>query len=197
MPLESPEKQDPARRFYLRQNKVIHEARAQIGLDLNGCRELARHIGGRASISSLSINQRWRLIEALKNRGARVRNPSLSEFPRGAEEKKNNASNADICPQELYSSRLKIWNERFRNERPGFASNRQLAWIEALWMLDFDDGRIGRDKGLRGFIWRQTRKLKDGPVSDLAFLKRHHVESILTPLKIKGRKKMQRKEGKR
>lgn len=56
--------------FYNLQNKRIHWARNQLGMDLNNCRELARQISGKASISSLSLRERWELIEMLKAKGA-------------------------------------------------------------------------------------------------------------------------------
>ena len=57
-----------------------------------------------------------------------------------------------------------------------------------MWGLDFDDGRPGY--GLRGFIYRQTKNLEEGPVSDLAFLKAHHVTAVLMPLKEKAERLM-------
>jgi hypothetical protein len=61
-----------------------------------------------------------------------------------------------------------------------------------MFILDFNDGRAGTiNKGLRGFIQRQTAGLKDGPVSDLAFLKAHHVQAVLSPLKAKARAKIE------
>ena len=92
---------------------------------------------------------------------------------------------APTSPQDAYSAHLDYWDKRFPRPRPGFASNEQLAWIQALWDLDFDDGRPGH--GLRGFIFRQTKSLQEGPVSDLAFLKNHHVLAVLLPLRKKAK----------
>lgn len=93
-------------------------------------------------------------------------------------------------PEDIYLVRLAYWNKRFPNRKPGFASNEQLAWIQALWELDFNDGRSGNSNtGLRGFIYRQTMSLQQGPVSDLAFLRAHHVQAVMAPLKVKARQK--------
>jgi hypothetical protein len=79
---------------------------------------------------------------------------------------------------------LAYWDKRFPKNKPGYASNKQLAWIQAMWDLDFNDGRAGdKSQGLRGFIFRQTMSIKNGPVSDLAFLRNSHVDAVLTPLK--------------
>ncbi|MCK4816465.1 hypothetical protein KA005_11915, partial [bacterium] len=56
-------KEDSNKGLYLWQNKVIHQARSQLHMSLDECRELARQISGKASISSLSLKQRWGLIE--------------------------------------------------------------------------------------------------------------------------------------
>ena len=56
--------------FYLWQNRIIHKARGQLHMDLEDCRELARQISGKASISSLDFRQRWELIEDFKAKGS-------------------------------------------------------------------------------------------------------------------------------
>lgn len=189
--------------LYNRQNKAIHKARAQLSMDLDDCRALAREINGKASISSLGLRQRWELIEILKAKGARVRNPSLPRYLRGSHQ----LSSADVrqgekrpaplppggCPtdigeraKDVYPNRLAYWNNRFPKRRPGYASNKELAWIQTLWELDFNDGRAGMN-GLRGFIFRQTKNLEKGPVSDLAFVRTNHVKAVITPLKEKAR----------
>lgn len=170
--------------MYLWQNKKIHQARGQLGMSLDDCRELARLISGKASISSLNSKQRWELIEQLKGKGARVYNMPLSKI---SETQKGSHEIAPGPPQDVYSAHLDYWNKRFSRPRPGFASNEQLAWIQTLWELDFDDGRPGR--GLRGFIFRQTSHLKEGPVSDLAFLKDHHILAVLLPLRKKAKQR--------
>ncbi len=172
---------EPNRSFYNWQNRMIHKARAQLCLSLDDCRELARQIGGKTSISSLNLRQRWELIEELKVKGARVHNPPFSESYEEPAPKEYQTK-----AEEVYPLRLAYWEERFPRARPGFASNRQLAWIEALWDLDFNDGRAGTN-GLRGFIFRQTRHLEEGPVSDLAFLRGQHVKAVITPLKAKAK----------
>jgi len=177
-------KKDSNNGLYSWQNRKIHRARNQLGMSLEDCRELARQISGRASISSLSIKQRWELIEILKAKGAKIYNLPLSKTI-GAQKGSHTVDPGP--PQERYSAHLKYWNERFPRLRPGFASNQQLSWIQTLWDLDFDDGRKGR--GLRGFIFRQTRHLREGPVSDLAFLKNHHVLAVLLPLKKKAKQR--------
>jgi hypothetical protein len=58
--------------LYKRQNRMIHLARAQLGMSLDECRDVARGISAKGSISSLSLPQRWELIEVLKARGADV-----------------------------------------------------------------------------------------------------------------------------
>jgi hypothetical protein len=176
---------DSNKSLYLWQNKKIHQARSQLGMDLDDCRELARQISGKASISSLSLRQRWELIEILKEKGAKIYNLPLSKI---IGPQKGSHMVAPGPPEETYLAHLDYWNKRFPNFRPGFASNEQLAWIKTLWELDFDDGRKGR--GLRGFIFRQTKNLQEGPVSDLAFLKNHHVSAILMPLRKKANKKL-------
>ena len=187
--------------FYNLQNKRIHAARNQLGMDLDDCRELARQISGKASISSLSLRERWELIEELKAKGARINNPPLpkpSVPPKDRPQlppfsKMVPSHNNGTCPLEIqqnredvYPARLAFWNKKFPNRRPGFASNQQLAWIQTLWDLDFNDGRSG--SGLRGFIFRQTRTLKQGPISDLSFLRSHQVEAVMIPLKAKSKK---------
>ena len=207
-------KLSPERELYNRQNRVIHMARAQLGMDLDTCREIAGQINGQASISSLTLEQRAELISILNSKGAKVNNPHLYNAPgldrgkpaalkkSGAESSgllnwapESLAPNTDdkVCPDqiqeyvdEVYPNRLTYWNKRFPNDRPGYATNRQLAWIQSLWELDFNDGRAGKG-GLRGFIYRQTQNLENGPVSDLAFLKDEHVMAVITPLKEKAR----------
>ena len=161
----------PDRDVYMRQNKAIHKARMQLGMTLDDCRELARQIGGKASLSALSLEYRRELIKELNAKGAKVFNPPIVKD----------------AHKELYYERLEFWDKRFPRGRREFCSNRQLALIETLWDLDFNDGRTDSRKGLRGFIWRQTESLKDGPVSDITFLKDHHISSVLTPLKAKAR----------
>ncbi|MFC1867670.1 phage protein GemA/Gp16 family protein [Thermodesulfobacteriota bacterium] len=191
--------------FYHWQNRTIHKARAQLFMGLDDCRELARQINGKASLSSLSIRQRWELIEIMKEKGARVKNPPLSEAPVSRQGRSGSgppplengkpAPKGEGCPvvtqerpEDVYPDRLVYWNKRFPKRRPGFASNEQLAWIQALWELDFNDGRRDNSSaGLRGFIYRQTMRLKQGPVSDLAFLRNHHVSAVMTPLKEKAK----------
>ena len=179
--MQAPKIKYENREIYLRQNKMIHLARAQINMDLDDCRTLAEQISGAASISSLSLSQRWELIEMLKAKGARVHNPRIPRIDTPRKELLSEVSVEDVYPKFLDE-----FNRRFPNERPGYASNKQLAWLKALWELDFNDGRDGN--GLRGFIYRQTKGLPDGPVSDLAFLKSHHVASVMMPLKNKASK---------
>ncbi|MFA5105240.1 MAG: phage protein GemA/Gp16 family protein [Candidatus Margulisiibacteriota bacterium] len=165
---------DPDKELYLRQNKAIHKARAQLGMELDDCRELARQMFGKASLSSLSLEQRSELIDELKAKGTKVFNPK------------------ELKPQRretAYFEHLASWDKRFPKGRRGFASNKQLAWIETLWTLDFDDGRTDSKRGLRGFLWRQTKSLENGPVSDLAFLRDNHVDAVITPLLQRARKK--------
>ena len=183
--------------FYHQQNKAIHMARAQLCMQLDDCRELAKDISGKASISSMSLRDRWELIEILKAKGARVYNPPLYKLPislQGRPQKSGKVQ--EVCsvriqekPQDLYPARLAYWNKRFPKERPGFASNKELAWIQSLWELDFCDDRTDHKKGLRGFVWRQTKNLGQGPVSDLAFLRDHHVQAVMMPLKMRARQK--------
>ena len=177
-------KKDSNKGLYSWQNRKIHRARNQLGMDLDDCRELARQISGKPSISSLSLKQRWELIEILKEKGARIYNMPLSKI---LGPQKGSHTVAPGPPAETYSAHLDYWNKRFPRPRTGFASNEQLAWIQTLWELDFDDGRPGH--GLRGFIFRQTRHLREGPVSDLAFLKDHHVLAVLLPLRKKAKQK--------
>jgi len=177
-------KKDSNKGLYSWQNRKIHRARNQLGMDLDDCRELARQISGKPSISSLSLKQRWELIQILKEKGARIYNMPLSKI---LGPQKGSHTVAPGPPAETYSAHLDYWNKRFPRPRTGFASNEQLAWIQTLWELDFDDGRPGH--GLRGFIFRQTRHLREGPVSDLAFLKDHHVLAVLLPLRKKAKQK--------
>jgi len=181
---KSSSESDSNKSIYSWQNRKIHRARNQIGMSLDDCRELARQLSGKASISSLSLRQRWELIEILKEKGARIYNMPLSKIL-GPQEGSHTVALGP--PKERYSAHLNYWNERFPKLRSGFASNEQLAWIQTLWELDFDDGRPGY--GLRGFIYRQTRHLKEGPVSDLAFLKDHHVVAVLLPLRKKAKQR--------
>ena len=171
IPPESAEKST-----YLQQNKIIHMGRYQLGLELDDCREFAWEISGKASISSLSLKERSILIAVLKKKGANLCNPPLPAT------RQDNGS--------TYQARLKFWNNRFPINRPGYASNKQLALIESLWVNYFNDGRAGSwANSLRGFIWRQTKRSRAGPVSDLAFLKGHHVAAIMAPLKEKRRRR--------
>ena len=71
---------------YKIQNVAIHKARAelevmgvlQVGKSLEACRFLAGQINlGIQSISRLSLSQREKLIEMLKDMGATVRNPHI------------------------------------------------------------------------------------------------------------------------
>lgn len=191
---------DQDRSLYLCQNKAIHKARSQLCMELDDCRELAKQISGKASISSLTLRQRWELIEMLKAKGARVYNPPLAKAPVSSQGSHQAASSLpDGCsvrvqenPEDVYPECLTYWNNRFPNRRKGFASNEQLAWIQTLWELDFNDGRRGR--GLRGFIFRQTKNLGQGPVSDLAFLRNHHVRAVMGPLKAKAKQRRVVKE---
>ena len=192
-------KNAPTKEIYLKQNRAIHKARSQLDMDLDICRELARQINGKPSLSSLTLRQRWELIEELKAKGARVYNPPLPKIPVSSQGSHQVPSSLpDGCsvtaqenPKDVYPEHLVYWNNRFPNRRKGFASNEQLAWIQTLWELDFNDGRRGR--GLRGMIFRQTKSLEQGPVSDLAFLRSHHVRAIIGPLKAKA---SQRRVGK-
>ena len=165
---------DAEKSLYEKQNRAIHKARNVLGMSLNDCRELARSISGEPSISSLSLKQRWQLIEMLRTTGAPVFNPRVPD------EHFFSKTEGQKGPGDVYPERLAFWNERFPRQRPGYATNKQLAWIEALWILDFKDDRPG--SGLRGFIFRQTRNIPGGPVSDLAFLKEEHVEAVMAPL---------------
>ncbi len=177
--MKANEKKEP---FYLEQNKVLHIARALLGMSIDDCRELARQFSGKPSLSSLTDFQRWQLIEDLRSKGAKVYNPPL---PREGVR--------TLTTEEVYPARLSYWKKRFPNPRPGFASAWQLAWIQALWELNFDHGQGAR--GLRRFIYRQTQNLEQGPVSDLAFLREDHVEAVITPLKEKALEKQQAREG--
>jgi len=195
--MKAKKKNNSEKDLYQWQNRKIHQARAQIGMTLDDCRELAREIGGKASISSLTLQERWKLIEELKSKGARIFNPPLGEhrFSKRENDQSNRQfeeerkSQIQENPEDIYPTRLKYWNKRFPKRRPGFASNEQLAWIQALWELDFDGGRAGESSnGLRKFIYRQTMSLKQGPISDLAFLRDCHVKAVMTPLKVKAEK---------
>jgi len=182
------------RGFYQNQNKKIHIGRAQLNMSLDHCRKIAEQISGKPSISSLSLEQRWHLIEALIRRGAKVINPypprellsaQWKAFieqtkPHEHEASPDAAVKVEVTDDNIYSIHLNYWNQRFPRDRRGFPSNRQLALIHTLWDMYFNDGRPGR--GLRGWIFRQTRNLTDGPVSDLAFVKNNHIAAILTPL---------------
>lgn len=159
--------------FYLQQNRAIHKARAQLAMSLDDCRELARQLSGNASLSSLTAYQRWQLVEELRAKGARVFNPPL---PEGDEK--------PLAPEDVYPARLEYWKKRFPNPRPGYATPYQLAWIQTLYELNFDRGH--GMKGLRRFIYRQTKCSEGGPVSDLAFLRDYHLEALVTPLKEKA-----------
>ena len=189
---------DPERGVYLAQNRAIHQARAQLCMDLDDCRELAREINGEGSISSLSLRERWELIEILKSKGARVYNPRLPEslmFPgnncasswqRGDQPAPIQAGcslEREENLEDVYRNRLAYWRNRFQRRRAGFASNEQLALIEHLWERFFEDGRPGR--GLRGFLVRQCG------VDDLAFLMARDVKKIITALKATRKKKIE------
>jgi hypothetical protein len=197
------------RGFYQNQNKKIHTARAQLNMSIDACRKIAEKISGKPSISSLSLEQRWNLLEELLRRGAKVMNPCpprefLSpQWSRSIEQAKQGEHEAEEAPSRcvhmepeesnMYSIHLHHWNQRFPHERPGFPSNAQLALINTLWDMYFNDNRKGR--GLRGFIWRQTRTLVSGPVSDLAFLKNNHIAAVLTPLIRKSKDVMKKGNG--
>ncbi len=115
-------KENRSKGLYYRQNRKIHQARNQLCMDLDDCRELARSIGGKASISSLSLEQRWELIEILKSKGARVYNPPLTEI-RDSQQAMKEEEN----PNDVYPTHLEYWNDRFPKRRPAYASNEQLA----------------------------------------------------------------------
>lgn len=206
-----PEQIKPEADLYSRQNRTIHKARGLLCMTLDDCRELARQMFGKPSISSLTLRERWELIEELKVKGARVKNPKLTDAP-GSPRGSHSIPPANImhgeelsaspggCPveeqekvEDVYPNRLFYWDKRFPNRRPGYASNEELAWIQTLWELDFEDGRAGKN-GLRGFIFRQTRNLEKGPVSDLAFLRSNQVQAILIPLKKRARERHRIKE---
>lgn len=173
---KSTKKQESQRDIYLAQNRAIHAARSQLGMDLDDCRALAMEMSGEASLSRLNLKQRFWLIEELKRQGADIFNPALSE--------------KQIRAEDLYPQYLEYWQKKFPRHRPGYATNEQLAWIESLWRAYFDDGRAGSpERGLRGFLMRQTQGLEEGPVSDLAFLRSHHVRAAIGPLKAKARDK--------
>jgi len=190
------------KQIYIDQNRKIHKARAQLCMELDDCRLLAKEIGGKASLSSLTLEQRWELIEMLKAKGAKVQNPPLSKAPVSSQGRPQSdpvtglmpASKSGACsmeaqekPGDVYPNRLNYWNRRFPKPRRGYASNEQLAWIQTMWKLDFEDDRPG--SGLRGFVFRQTKNLKQGPVSDLAFLKSNHVRAVMGPLKAKAQQR--------
>lgn len=191
--MKTAQKNKSEKDFYTLQNRKIHKARTQLNMSLDECRELARQIGGKASIRSLTLEDRWKLIDELKAKGAKVYNPPLSKINTSDQPKSNDENTKDV-----YLNRLASWDRRFPNRRPGFASNEQLAWVQALWELDFNDGRAGSSiKGLRGFIYRQTRNLKQGPVSDLAFLRSNHVAAVMMPLRAKSKEKLGQRKMKR
>jgi len=168
-------KSDSSRSLYLKQNKIIHMARMQIGMSLEDCRLLAKEISGKPSISSLSLKQRSDLIQLMEAKGADIFNPRLTEIYQN--------------DKDIYQTRLDYWNNKFPKGRPGFASSKQLALIEVLWE-SFDDGRAGSAKqGLRGFLWRQTKGLKMGPVCDLRFLRVNQVSAVMTPLREKAKQR--------
>jgi hypothetical protein len=177
-----------SRSLYLEQNKTIHRARIMIGMDIGACREIAKQIGGEPSIRGLSIRQRWELIEELKLKGARIRNPSLVGCGVSSAEL-NARAEKPLSFDQVYPAHLEFWNSKFPRRRPGFASNKQLAWIQTMWEIDFTQGK-GDMGGLRKFIARQTQSLPDGPVSDLAFLRNSQVQVVITPLKNKARVRM-------
>lgn len=154
---------DPERSAYLLQNRNLHLAREQLNMSLEELRGFARDLGGKPSISSLSLEQRRRLIDILIDLGANVLNPELPE-----------------TGSSLYLTELEGWQEKFPNPRPGFASPSQLALIEDLWSRFFEDNRPGR--GLRGFLVRQCG------IDDLSFLKAKDVRRIVTALKVAQRK---------
>ncbi len=73
-------------KVYELQNKAIHKARAELeaagvfqeGKSLEACRFMAGQINlGIQSVSRLSLPQREKLIEMLKDMGATVRNPHI------------------------------------------------------------------------------------------------------------------------
>jgi len=193
-------------KFYQRQNRVVHRARDMLGMSLEECRVIAGQICGRESLRCLSIRQRWELIEALKSKGARIFNPPLTEsgLPKEALlqtcQREDNKRTSSIqlsrlvllAVEDIYPAYLAHWDKKFPKRRPGFASNKQLAWIQVLWELDFTESK-GNDNGLRKFLYRQTMNLPQGPVSDLAFLKANHVEAVITPLKKKALSLQQQK----
>jgi hypothetical protein len=199
--------------LYKRQNRMIHLARAQLGMSLDECRDVARGISGKGSISSLSLPQRWELIEVLKARGADVYNPLVPKALNPTDGNPHPTSGSfgmgkqpvlysggcsvevQRKPTGIYHARLAYWNKRFPKCRRCFASNRQLAWIETLWELDFDDGRMDPKRGLRRFLWRQTKNLEHGPVSDLSFLREQHVGAVITPLKKRAEERLSLKSG--
>ncbi len=184
MSQERKKENDPNKELYAVQNRSIHKARQQLCLELDDCRKIAEEISGKASISSLSLKQRYDLIQILNARGADVFNPPVSKRQKNIKkEAVNPLPEIETNPADVFPERLAYWNKKFLKDRPGYASNRQLAMIEALWKLDWDDGRTDADKGLRGFIYRQTRNSEQGPVSHLAFLRDDQVDSILAPLK--------------
>lgn len=188
-----------AKRFYQRQNRAIHKARSILDMDLEECREIAEQMCGNASLRALSVRQRWNLIEVLRSKGAKVVNPPLTEsgLPREAllespPSGENRSVRKDRVPcqgglvlKDIYPAYLAQWEKKFPKRRPGFASNKQLAWIQVLWELDFTENK-GNIVSLRKFLFRQTMNLPQGPVSDLAFLRGSHVEAVITPLKKKA-----------
>lgn len=173
--------------FYLQQNRAIHKARAQLGMSLDECRELARQLSGNASLSSLNLYQRWQLIEELRAKGARVFNPPPLE-----------GDKKYLAPEEVYPARLEYWKKRFPKPRQGYATPYDLAWVQTLYELDWDRGE--GMKGLRRFLYRQTKNSEAGPVSDLAFMRSEHMDALVTPMKeramsLRPKSKTQHKQG--
>jgi hypothetical protein len=179
--------------IYARQNKVLHIARAQLAMTLDDLRALAGNLFGEVSISSLTVSQRSKLIDELKAKGAQVYNVNVATlFSQQKEFKTTSTYSKDLSGskrkdrfKDYFMRRLEVWDKRFHYQRPDFATNRQLALIESLWKFYFEDGREG--SGLRGFVFRQTGGLENGPVSDLSFLRDEHVGAVLHPLKEKAK----------
>src|SRR5262249_40409564 len=66
---------------YLAQNRTLHKARAQLGMELDDLRALAGQINlGIQSLSKLSLSQRHALIADLISKGAEVDNPEITRF---------------------------------------------------------------------------------------------------------------------
>lgn len=155
--------------LYQRQDSAIHEAMTQLGMELDDVRAVAKDVVGVNSLRILPPLDRWDIIQELQYRGAKVYNPPLPK--------------THVDSSTYYHMRLEYWGRRFQKKRAGFATNKQLAWIEMIWEFDFDDGGCDSEKGLRGLIFKQTKRLENGPVSDLAFLRSNHVDAVLTPLR--------------